>query len=109
VLDWLPGNPAVATTLSAADIMPSYVVYIPQRLGGNLVLDSAVDLVFSAAGHLTSSPALARPADLIQKYVSAISFLRDAIFDPIQSMSAEVLAAVSLLSIWEVGPSCQLD
>jgi hypothetical protein len=104
-LDILSGTPAMHRTLQNSPIMPSYVIYIPQRMGHSRVLDSAIDVVFSAAGALVSLPTEGARLELIRKYGASLKYLHDSILDPEQSMTAEVLAAASLLSCYEASLS----
>ena len=82
--------------------MPSYLWYIPKRLGLNEVLDSAADLVFTAAANLLTPPDEDKMLPLMKKYGKALTYLRRAIEDPADSMSVDTLAAVALLASWEV-------
>jgi hypothetical protein len=103
---------ALTRTLEMAEPVPSYMPYIPQRLGLNPALDSAVDCVFSAASYIAASFSHEqRQVLLSRKYTLALSYLREAIEDPILAMSAETLAAVALLGSYEVSrkarfPNC---
>jgi hypothetical protein len=98
----LPGSAALGNALRTYEIMPSYVWYIPRHMGKSRCLDSAVDLVFSAAGYLAMPPHPDVQSSLMRKSLLALSTLQMAIQDPVESMSVEVLAAVSLLSSYEV-------
>jgi hypothetical protein len=106
-LDFLAGAPALLDTLAKATPMPSYVWYIPMRLGYSPMLDAAADLVFTAAGHLLTSPRSHKHFELMRKYGVALSAVRSAIIDPLESLSADTLAAISLLSTWEV--RCRME
>lgn len=102
-LDVVPGCDALPRTLRVAQPMPSYVWYLPPRMGHSEVLDSAFELTSTAAAYM------ARPSHdpkasvaLMRKLAVAVSALKRAISDPEECMSADVLAAVSLLSSYEV-------
>lgn len=101
-LDIIPGWNAMPRTIRNSKPMPSYVWYLPSRIGSSRALDSAVDLTLTAAGYLVM-PASDPKAELVlmKKLGVAVAALTDAISDPKESMSAEVLAAVSLLSAYE--------
>jgi hypothetical protein len=103
MLDHQLDSIALTRTMQKAEIMPSYISYIPQHMGLSPALDSAVDCVFTAASYISVAPTSeAKQLGLLRKYGTALTYLREAIQDPVQSMSAEVLAAVSLLSSYEV-------
>ncbi|KAH8899333.1 hypothetical protein GQ53DRAFT_816488 [Thozetella sp. PMI_491] len=97
----LPGSSLLKRTLQKAEVMPSYVCYIPQRLGWSPVLDSAVDLVFTAAGHLALPPRDTLQFVLLKKYDVALRHVQAAILDPKRSKEVDVLASVLLLSAYE--------
>ncbi len=82
--------------------MPSYICYIPQRLGHSVVLDATVDLVFTAAGHLAMTPSDQTKPLLMKKYDVVLRHLQKAILDDDRSREVDILAAVSLLSSYEV-------
>ena len=102
LLGLIAGTALLKGTLQQAEPMPSYLWYIPRRLGLSEVLDTAVDLVFTAASHLLLPSDEDRMLGLIKKYGKALTYLRHAIEDPVASLSADTLAAVALLASWEV-------
>ena len=102
LLDLIAGSAVLRSTLEQAEPMPSYLWYIPKRLGHNKVLDSAVDLVFNATANLLTPPDEDKMLPLMKKYGQALAYLRSAIEDPVESMSVDTLAAVALLASWEV-------
>jgi hypothetical protein len=101
-LELIPQDPGVLQSLRIGDIMPSFVAYIPQHLGNSRALDSVVDLVFTAAGLLTAPRNSFPQLELMKKYGAALAELREAILDPVKSLTVEVLAACCLLSVYEV-------
>jgi hypothetical protein len=102
-MDAPPDLAALSRTLEAAEIMPSYIAYLPSRMGFSRALDAAADCVFAAAACVATLNVTERAQlGLLRKYGRALTLLREAIMDPVESMSAEVLGAVSLLSVYEV-------
>jgi hypothetical protein len=101
-LELLPQDPGLLDTLRAGEVMPSYIAYIPQHIGKSRALDRVVDLVFTAAGLLTLPRGVLPPLQLMRKYGTALAELRESILDPVESLSAEVLAACLLLGTYEV-------
>jgi hypothetical protein len=89
-------------TLLDSKIIPTFIAYVPERLGRSKALDSAADCLFSAASQFLRPPDEAKEKDLLRRYGSALFHLQGAIGDPVESMSAEVLGAVALLSSHEV-------
>lgn len=73
------------------------------------MLDSALDLALTAAAYL-AMPSHDPKAGVIlmRKLGVAVASLKVAISDPVECISADVLAAVSLLSSYEVGMSFAL-
>lgn len=72
-------------------------------MGHSQVLLSAADLAFTAAGYLARPSHDAKASVvLMRKLGVAVTSLQAAISDPDECMSADVLAAVSLLSSYEV-------
>jgi hypothetical protein len=93
---------AISALMSKGEVVPSYISYIPERIGNSLVLDSAVDCLFTAAGIVARASLTDQHDGLLDKYGVALSHLRNAIQDPVHWMSPDVLAAVSLMASFEV-------
>jgi hypothetical protein len=73
-------------------------------MGHSRVLDSALDLALTAAAFLAMpSVDIKASVILMRKLGVAVASLKAAISDSEECMSADVLAAVSLLSSYEVG------
>src|SRR3569833_1083081 len=74
-LNRLAGHPALIRTLQVAQVMPSFIWYLPSRLGFSPILDAAVDLVFSAAGCLLTPASEAKHLVLLWLFGVFLFFL----------------------------------
>jgi hypothetical protein len=77
-----------------------YLQEIPQRLGTNEALDTAVSALVAAHSSLASGrePSI----NAIYKYSRALQALRESLNDPIKAAASETLCAVKLLMICQV-------
>lgn len=74
---------------------------VPQRLGTNEALNASARVLISAHGYFCSRRENITAA--LAKYSRAINTLRVCLDDPIQARTSEVLCAVYLLLISQVG------
>jgi hypothetical protein len=77
-----------------------YLQEIPQRLGTNKALDTAVSALVAAHSSLAVGPEPSMNA--IYRYTRALQALRESLNDPVKAAASETLCAVTLLMICQV-------
>lgn len=91
--------------MSPSEQLASYTRHLPSRSGYSVAMDSAVECV-TAALRALKLPVTVQPTALTSAralYSRALSSLKDALYHPTHSVSAETLCAIDLLCIFEVG------
>lgn len=80
----------------------SFLSYVPSRWGNTLCLDHAVRCVVSRVQDYVSSPTGLPSPQSLKQYAVAIASLQEALGDPRQATSPDVLCATEVMALYEV-------